>query len=124
MFEGMSEERVDPDDARLDVAAFDAVSAPAALELVRPLCASPAWMDAMVARRPHGTIDRVLATSDAVVATLSAPQLSLAAANDAQVADARSAVVARVGDDRAAQQLALRDELAAIVRTRLQRTLA
>ncbi|WP_200800099.1 hypothetical protein [Jatrophihabitans endophyticus] len=120
----MSEERVDPDDARLDVAAFDAVSAPAALELVRPLCASPAWMDAMVARRPHGTIDRVLATSDAVVATLSAPQLSLAAANDAQVADARSAVVARVGDDRAAQQLALRDELAAIVRTRLQRTLA
>ncbi len=68
----------DKPDARLDVTAFDAVSPSAALELVRPVCASPAWMDAMVARRPHGTLQRAQDVSDSVVAALAWTQVEKA----------------------------------------------
>jgi hypothetical protein len=88
---------VTDDDPRLDVAAFDAVSALAALELVRPACASPAWQDALVARRPYRTFAALADISDAVIADLSPHQLARAAG--AEVADdARGSVAATVRD--------------------------
>jgi 2-oxo-4-hydroxy-4-carboxy-5-ureidoimidazoline decarboxylase len=46
-------------------------AAPAdAAALLRPSCASRSWADALVAARPHGTLDALLAASDAAVANL------------------------------------------------------
>lgn len=102
----------EPEDLRLDVAAYDRISQAAALEVVRPLCASPAWMDAMVARRPLRTIERAAEISDAVVAALSWQQVEKAVAADPhlQAADARAS--AEAGDDRVVRQLAVRAALA------------
>lgn len=70
----------DPDDVRLDVAAFDLVSPTAALELMRPVCAAPVWLDAIVARRPFGSLDRVIETSDSVIRSLAWTQVEKALA--------------------------------------------
>ncbi len=53
--------------ARIDVAAFDAVSAPAATELLRPVCASTSWLQSLVGGRPYRTFDAVAERSDAVL---------------------------------------------------------
>lgn len=55
-------------DALIDVAAFDALTPPAAGALLRPSCASTAWVEAMVTQRPYGSLDAVLVRSDAVLA--------------------------------------------------------
>jgi 2-oxo-4-hydroxy-4-carboxy-5-ureidoimidazoline decarboxylase len=65
---------------RTDVAAFDVLPAPAAAELLRPSCASSAWVDALVNARPFGTLDAVLARSDEVLGGLDWPEVLAALA--------------------------------------------
>lgn len=55
-------------DALIDVPAFDGLTPPAAAALLRPSCASTAWVEAMVTGRPYGSLDAVLVRSDAVLA--------------------------------------------------------
>lgn len=57
-------------DATIEVTAFDRLSEAAARALLAPVCASGAWLDAMVAGRPFGTRDSVIARSDVVLAGL------------------------------------------------------
>ena len=51
----------------LDVAAFDAMPATAAVDLLRPVCASGRWRDAVVAARPYSTLDALDKASDDLV---------------------------------------------------------
>lgn len=111
------------DDVRLAVAAYDAISPAAALEVVRPLCASPAWMDGMVARRPLRTLDRALQISDAVVASLSWPQVEKAVTEDPELRAADPVVSAEAETDRVRRQLALRAALTEHVRGRVRSAL-
>ena len=60
-------------EALIDVAAFDAVSTPAAVELLRPVCASERWLQALADGRPYGTFAAVVERSDAVLAELDWP---------------------------------------------------
>jgi 2-oxo-4-hydroxy-4-carboxy-5-ureidoimidazoline decarboxylase len=55
-------------DARIDASAFDRLSADAATALLRPVCASDAWITALVADRPFGSLAAVQARSDEVLA--------------------------------------------------------
>ena len=57
-------------EALIDVVAFDAVSVPAAVELLRPVCASEQWLQALAAARPYGSFEAVVERSDAVLAGL------------------------------------------------------
>jgi 2-oxo-4-hydroxy-4-carboxy-5-ureidoimidazoline decarboxylase len=54
----------------IDVATLDAMSAPDAEALLRPACASRAWLAAMVAGRPYGSSATLLARSGAALAEL------------------------------------------------------
>lgn len=74
-------------EALIDVAAFDAVSAEAAAQLLRPVCASGAWIDAVVAGRPYASMDAVLTRSDDVLATLNRPGLEQALAAHPRIGD-------------------------------------
>ena len=49
---------------------FDALPSGEAAELVRPCCAGRRWIDEIVAGRPYGSVDRLVATSDEVLAAL------------------------------------------------------
>ena len=60
-------------EALIDVAAFDAVSEPAAIELLRPVCASTRWLQALAQGRPYRGLDAVVQRSDAVLAELDWP---------------------------------------------------
>lgn len=57
-------------DARIDAAAFDRLSVVAAQALLRPACASDAWIAALVADRPYGSVPAVQARSDEILAAL------------------------------------------------------
>ena len=57
-------------DARIDASAFDRLSADAATALLRPVCASDAWIAALVADRPYGSLAAAQAHSDEVLAGL------------------------------------------------------
>lgn len=103
--------------------AYDIVSPAAALEFVRPLCASPAWLDAMVARRPLRTLDRALEISDAVVAALSWPQVEQAVAADPVLVAAEVTATEAAAGDRVKRQVALRAAVAERVRDRLREAL-
>jgi 2-oxo-4-hydroxy-4-carboxy-5-ureidoimidazoline decarboxylase len=65
-------------EAWVDVAAFDAVSAAAATALLRPVCASTAWLEAIAAHRPYGTFPAVVERSDEVVVALDWPDIEQA----------------------------------------------
>jgi len=52
------------------VAELDAVSPVQAAEMLRSCCGASRWVSAMVARRPFGSLDAVLATAHAVWRTL------------------------------------------------------
>ena len=66
------------DDPLIDVAAFDALSPMAAGTLLTPVCASNAWIVAMVATRPHGTLDLLRTRSDEALAALEWPDIQQA----------------------------------------------
>jgi 2-oxo-4-hydroxy-4-carboxy-5-ureidoimidazoline decarboxylase len=53
-----------------DVATFDRMPSQEAATLLRACCAATRWVDAMLARRPFGTIRPLLAAADEVWATL------------------------------------------------------
>ncbi|WP_375497913.1 2-oxo-4-hydroxy-4-carboxy-5-ureidoimidazoline decarboxylase [uncultured Jatrophihabitans sp.] len=55
-------------EALINVVAFDAVSTPAAVELLRPVCASTQWLQALADGRPYGKFGAVVERSDAVLA--------------------------------------------------------
>jgi 2-oxo-4-hydroxy-4-carboxy-5-ureidoimidazoline decarboxylase len=54
----------------IDIAAFDAVSPTEAAALLRPACASHAWIAELVAGRPYGSLDALAARSDATIDAL------------------------------------------------------
>jgi 2-oxo-4-hydroxy-4-carboxy-5-ureidoimidazoline decarboxylase len=54
----------------VDVATFDALPQEAATELLRPVCASAAWQQAVVAGRPYATRAEIAACSDGVIGAL------------------------------------------------------
>ncbi len=54
------------------VAEFDDLPAARAAELLRPSCGASRWVAEMVARRPFGTLDELLAGADEVWASLAA----------------------------------------------------
>jgi len=56
--------------APLPVRAFDALAAAAAAAVVRPCCASRAWVAAVVAGRPYGDLAALTAAADAALAAL------------------------------------------------------
>lgn len=57
-------------EALVDTWAFDGLSAAAAEVLLRPACASDAWIEAMEAGRPYGTLDALVSRSRAVLTKL------------------------------------------------------
>lgn len=67
-------------EALIDTAAFDRVSDAAAEMLLRPACASVAWIGAMAADRPYSTFDPLLAHSDEVITGLTWPDIEEALA--------------------------------------------
>lgn len=67
-------------EALIDTAAFDRVSAAAAEMVLRPACASVAWIEAMTAGRPYETLDALTAYSDETVAGLLWPDVEEALA--------------------------------------------
>jgi 2-oxo-4-hydroxy-4-carboxy-5-ureidoimidazoline decarboxylase len=69
------------------LADFDMLSADQARMLLHPVCASDAWLDAVIGGRPYRTLPRLLARSDAVVATLDASNISQALASHARIGE-------------------------------------
>lgn len=58
------------------LARFDAAGGPEAAALLREVCASRSWGAAVLAARPYGTLDALLAASDAATAGLTADDLA------------------------------------------------
>src|SRR5882757_9432659 len=54
----------------VDVTAFDRLSPMAAGALLTPICASEAWIVAMVATRPHGTLELLGTRADEALAAI------------------------------------------------------
>jgi 2-oxo-4-hydroxy-4-carboxy-5-ureidoimidazoline decarboxylase len=54
----------------IGVAAFDVLSPMAAGTLLKPVCGSGAWIVAMVATRPHATMDLLMTRSDEALAAI------------------------------------------------------
>lgn len=68
------------DAALIDTAAFDRVSTAAAEMVLRPACASVAWVEAMAADRPYSSFDALVGHSDEVLAELTWPDVEEALA--------------------------------------------
>jgi 2-oxo-4-hydroxy-4-carboxy-5-ureidoimidazoline decarboxylase len=64
----------------VDVAEFDRAPASEAAGLLRPSCASAQWIGRLVDGRPYGSLAALTAASDAVVATLTWPDITEALA--------------------------------------------
>jgi len=62
------------------VAALDRAPAADAAAMLRPACASTRWIRRLVDGRPHGTLDRLIAASDAAIGALSWPDIEEALA--------------------------------------------
>lgn len=69
------------------VADFDAADPAVAAGLLRPACASCAWVDRLVAERPHRTPAALLAASDRAISGLSWPDLQEALAAHPRIGD-------------------------------------
>lgn len=67
-------------DVAIEVTAFDTEPTGSAARRLRPACASEAWIDAVVAGRPYGSLDEVTTRSDEVVAGLAWPDVEEALA--------------------------------------------
>jgi 2-oxo-4-hydroxy-4-carboxy-5-ureidoimidazoline decarboxylase len=57
-------------DQLIDLASFDRLSPMAAGTILKPVCASGAWIVAMVATRPHGTLELLGTRSDEALAAM------------------------------------------------------
>jgi 2-oxo-4-hydroxy-4-carboxy-5-ureidoimidazoline decarboxylase len=64
----------------LDVRVLDEAAPDEARDLLRPCCASAAWLVAMVRNRPYGTLDALIERSDGAIALLDWPDVEEALA--------------------------------------------
>ncbi|MCM2392776.1 2-oxo-4-hydroxy-4-carboxy-5-ureidoimidazoline decarboxylase [Streptomyces albipurpureus] len=62
------------------LARFNTVTQPDALDLLSAVCASPRWVRGMLSHRPYADAEALFAANDAVVARLSAADLAAALA--------------------------------------------
>ncbi len=69
------------------LAEFDMLAADQARMLLLPVCASDAWLDAVIAARPYQTLPGLLARSDEVVASLDPPNVEQALASHARIGE-------------------------------------
>jgi 2-oxo-4-hydroxy-4-carboxy-5-ureidoimidazoline decarboxylase len=92
---------------------FDNAPPDAALASMREVCASADWAAALIARRPYGTLDALLAEADRATAALTDTQLDEAVAGHAPIGDPEPAdpVAAREQSGVAGAPAALRAQL-------------
>jgi 2-oxo-4-hydroxy-4-carboxy-5-ureidoimidazoline decarboxylase len=93
-------------DAPTDAAAFDRLSSPAAQALLRPACASDAWLTALAAGRPYGSVAAVQARSDEVLAGLGWPDVEQALQAHPRIGDRPAGTGTEAGWSREEQSAA------------------
>jgi 2-oxo-4-hydroxy-4-carboxy-5-ureidoimidazoline decarboxylase len=71
----------------VDVAELDRGTAEDAAGLLRPSCASTRWIERLVGSRPHGSLGRLAAASDAAIAALGWPDIEEALAAHPRIGD-------------------------------------
>jgi len=71
----------------VQVAELDRASPGDAATLLRPSCASIRWIERLVGGRPHESLGRLTAASDAAIATLSWPDIEEALAAHPRIGD-------------------------------------
>ena len=71
----------------VDVADFDRATAEDAAGWLRPSCASTRWIERLVGSRPHGSLGRLAAASDAAIAALGWPDIEEALATHPRIGD-------------------------------------
>jgi 2-oxo-4-hydroxy-4-carboxy--5-ureidoimidazoline (OHCU) decarboxylase len=69
------------------VADLDRATAEEAARLLRPVCASARWIERLVTGRPHGSLSRLTAASDAAIAVLRWPDIEEALAAHPRIGD-------------------------------------
>ncbi|MBF6060073.1 2-oxo-4-hydroxy-4-carboxy-5-ureidoimidazoline decarboxylase [Nocardia terpenica] len=69
----------------IDLRAFDALPAAAAVELLLSCCSSPVWAGEVAAARPVGSVEALLAAADAALAELSEDELDRALAGHPRI---------------------------------------
>jgi 2-oxo-4-hydroxy-4-carboxy-5-ureidoimidazoline decarboxylase len=70
-----------------DLAAFDAMAAETAIELLRPACASSFWSRVLVAGRPYGSVAQLQAASDGIIQALGWSEVEEALAAHPRIGD-------------------------------------
>jgi 2-oxo-4-hydroxy-4-carboxy-5-ureidoimidazoline decarboxylase len=93
-------------DVRIDAAAFDRLSSPAAQALLRPVCASDAWLAALVADRPYRSLAAAQARSDEVLAGLDWPGVEQALEAHPRIGDRPAGAGTEAGWSRQEQSTA------------------
>jgi 2-oxo-4-hydroxy-4-carboxy-5-ureidoimidazoline decarboxylase len=93
-------------DAHVGAAAFDRLSSAAAQALLRPVCASGAWIAALVAGRPYGSLAAAQARSDEVLTGLGWPDVEDALQAHPRIGDRPSGAGTEAGWSRAEQSTA------------------
>ena len=73
--------------AEMSIDAFDALPADAAAATVGVWAAVPAWVDAVVAGRPYGTRDALIARADALARTWTRTELDTALAHHPRIGE-------------------------------------
>ena len=83
------------------IAGLDRASAATATSLLRPACASARWIGRLVSGRPYGTLDALVAASDAAIAALGWPDIEQALAAHPRIGDRAEPKGARAGTEAA-----------------------
>jgi 2-oxo-4-hydroxy-4-carboxy-5-ureidoimidazoline decarboxylase len=73
--------------ALMEIARFDGLARADAAELLRPCCASARWVREVVSGRPYGSVRRVIAASDDVLADLAWADVTEAMAAHPRIGD-------------------------------------
>ena len=74
-------------DGRVPAADLDRATAATAASLLRPACASARWIGRLVSGRPYGTLDAMMAASDAAIGALGWPDIEQALAAHPRIGD-------------------------------------
>ncbi len=72
---------------RVPAADLDRATAATAASLLRPACASTRWIGRLVSGRPYGTLDALVAASDAAIGALGWPDIEQALAVHPRIGD-------------------------------------
>ena len=83
------------------IAGLDRASAATAASLLRPACASARWIGRLVSGRPYGTLDALVAASDAAIGALGWPDIEQALAAHPRIGDRAEPEGARAGPEAA-----------------------